>query len=124
MPNYNPSHKFEKGHKINKGNTTSSKTINTRFRKLLHESVSDEDFKAVVKVLMDIIYNSNKSYALSAMRLLFQYAVGKPSQEFDVKASISQEEQLESYKKIITKALIESANDDDDNDDNDENDDI
>lgn len=107
MANYN----FQgapKGNNFAAGHKKSYAKIKNRFRKLLNESISDEDFKKVVARLIEICMDGNKRESSSAIRILFEYVCGKPSQEVDVNASLSAQEQFAQ----IQKAIIENIADD------------
>lgn len=82
-----------------------------RFRDLLGECVTDEDFKKIVQKLIDTCLANNKRESIASIRILFEYIVGKPSTEIDVKGTLDAKETFAQ----IQKAIIENIGDVDKN---------
>lgn len=81
--------RFQKGHKLAKGNPLGSEAV--KLRVWLLKQVKQKDWKAIQTALVD----KAKAGDMKAIQIIFSYALGKPLQQVDMNvtsANISPEE--------------------------------
>lgn len=92
--------RFLRGNKAAKGNPNARRIA--QYRKRFQECVTEEDFRAVVNALIQSAIDGD----VAAMKIFFEYTMGKPKQEVDVEESPAQsksvsQETLEYYSRLM-----------------------